>query len=589
MDKPTVLIVEDSHTVVKVIEDILQKHQYHIAGSCDSAEDSVITAKTEAPDIVLMDIGLRNKMSGVDAAKIITSEYGIPVIFLTSAVDVDMLESAIKSDCSTYLTKPVNEVELIINIEIALQRHHMLQVAEKEQRWRNAILDGIVDAVIAEDESGHLTYMNVPATILLEAETDYKGKTLESYAAFFDMDDNQLFNVRSSDQQLECQIRTRSGRSHVIIMKTQTLPDPNNGATVKVITLDNITDKWVMQERIRYMTFHDTLTGLYNRNFLEEELVRLNTDRQLPISIIMADLNGLKIINDILGHMDGDLLLKAFAHQLKETCRGEDIIARFGGDEFLIFLPCTAETAVCHIIQRIRAGCERTMTPLGPMSVALGHYTKNTLEETIQSAIIHADESMYRDKEQQKKNYSLNCFNYMYSELQKHPYEGRAFTNQIVSLMESLIQLRPDLKETLRDIRHLGHVYDIGMICLPANIYKYARFKEGDWDRIQKHSEMSYKIVNMSPQYAHVAEAVLYHHERWDGKGYPYRLKGEAIPVLARLLAVVDTYCSITRSRHYREPLSRQDALIEIAKGAGSQFDPKVVDLFITMMTCSKA
>ncbi len=587
MAKPKVLIVEDSHMVVQIIEDILIKHGYPSAGSFDSAEASVLAVKEVKPDIVLMDIGLRGTMNGVEAARIITSEHGIPVIFLTSAVDVDMLDGAIKSKCSTYLTKPVNEVELIINIEIALQRNRILQVAEEERRWRNAILDGIIDAVIAEDESGHLTYMNIPAAMLLEAKEDYKGQTLKSYVTFLDMDGNPLPDASAVDHHLECRIRTQSGSSHVIIMKTQTLPDPNGDATVKVITLDDITDKWIMQEKIRYMTFHDNLTGLYNRNFLEEELIRLNRERQLPISIIMADLNGLKIINDILGHVDGDLLLKAFAHQLKDTCREEDILARFGGDEFLIFLPGTTETSVLHIIQRLRAGCEKTMTPLGPMSVALGHYTKTSLEETMQSAIIKADESMYRDKELQKKNYPQRCFNYVYSELQKHPYEGRKFTDYVVELMENLIQLRSDINESTRDIRHLGQVYDIGMICLPSNIYRYSRVKDGDWERIQKHSEISYKLVNMNPQYAHVAEAVLYHHERWDGRGYPYHLKGEAIPILARLLAVVDSFCTIMRPRHYREPLSRQDALIEIAKGAGTQFDPDVADLFITMMTRS--
>lgn len=585
MLRPNVMIVEDSHMVVQVIEDLLNKHGYPSARSFDSAEESVAAVKESRPDIVLMDIELRGTMNGFEAARIITSEYSIPVIFLTSAVDVDMLDGAIKSDCSTYLTKPVNEVELIINIEIALQRNRILQLAENERRWRNAILDGIVDAVIAEDESGNLSYMNVPAISLLESGDDYQGNTLETYVTFFDMEGNPLPDVRSIDQQLECQIRTQSGLFHVILMKTQVLPDPNNNATVKVITLDNITDKWIMQEKIRYMTFHDNLTGLYNRNFLEEELIRLNTERQLPVSIIMADLNGLKTINDILGHVDGDLLLKAFAHQLKETCREEDIIARFGGDEFLVFLPATSETSVLHIIQRIRQGCTRTITPLGPMSVALGHYTKVSFEETMEAAIMRADESMYRDKEQQKKDYEQKCFNYVYSELQKHPYEGRSFTDHVVELMENLILLRDDIHEDLRDVRHLGQIYDIGMICLPSNIYKYARFKDGDWDRIQRHSEMSYKIVNMNPQYTHVAEAVLYHHERWDGKGYPYRLKGDSIPVLARLLAVVDSYCTITRPRPYREPLIRQDALIEIAKGAGSQFDPDVVDLFITMMT----
>ncbi len=588
MQMPTILVVEDSHTVSQVIEDILSKHGYPLSGILTSAEKALESIPYDQPDLVLMDIGLEGAMSGIQAAEIITGEYDIPVIFLTATTDVSMLEDALKSECSTYLVKPVQEAELIINIEIAVHKHRLSKISEKERHWHEAILDGVVDAILAADESGKIVYMNTPAIALLEAGGDFLGKTLHAYVSFFDMEGNPITDETDALQHLECQMRTLSGLNHIILMKTQMLFDPVLDINVKVTTLSNITDEWVMQERIRYMTFHDSLTGLYNRHFLEEELVRLNTERQLPISVIMADLNGLKIINDILGHVDGDLLLKACAHQLKEACRDEDIIARFGGDEFLIFLPATTDADVRHIVQRIRSGSENVITPLGPMSIALGHYTKETLDETVQSAIIRADEDMYRDKSSLKKNYYQKCFNYVYDELQNHPYEGSHFTNQVISLMEQMIQLRDDLGDGIRDIRHLGQVYDIGMICLPTWIYKYSRLKEGDLKQVERHSEISYKIVNLSPKYSHIAEAVLYHHERWDGRGYPYHLKGLEIPILARILAVVDAYCSMIRPRLYREAILPKDALIEISRGAGTQFDPEVVDLFITMMSLPK-
>ncbi len=584
MCKPRVLVVEDSPTVSQVVEDILSKHGYPLSGIFSSAEEALTFAYTNPPDIVLMDISLQGAMDGIEAAGILTQDYGIPVIFLTSATDVESLDRALKSACSTYLLKPVQETELIINIEIVVHQNRIAKASEKEQRWREVILNGIIDAVLAEDDTGTIVYMNRSAATFLDTEVDFEGKRIDDYVTFYDMTGNPLLDLNTAEQHIECQMRTKSGRSRIILMKTHTLYDSVLASKVRVMTLSDITEEWFMQEKIRFLTFHDSLTGLYNRNFLEEELIRLNTERQLPISIIMADLNGLKIINDILGHVDGDLLLKACAYQLKEACRDEDIIARFGGDEFLVFLPATSKAAALHIVERIRAGSEKVVTPLGPMSIALGCYTKKSLSESVESAIMRADEEMYRDKSTQKKDYYQNCFNYVYGLLRTHPYEGHTFTDQVVCLLEEMILLRKDIHEKYRDIRHLGRIYDIGMICLPTHIYKSPNFRDGDWDQIHKHTEMSYKIINLNPKYSHIADAVLYHHERWDGQGYPYRLKGKDIPLLARMLSVVDAYCSMTRPRHYRDPMLPGEALKEVAKSAGTQFDPEVVDLFVTMM-----
>lgn len=587
MGKPAVLVVEDSMTASQEISTILSKHGYPLAGVLSTAEDVLSFAYRNRPDIVVMDIELSGAMSSMETADILTQHYGIPVIFLTADTDAAMLQNALAHANSTYLLKPVQETELIITIEIAVHQSHIAKAFEKEQRWREVILNGIIDSVLAEDETGNIVYMNRSAGIFLEADSDFEGKKIGAYAHFFDMTGNPLTDLNTSERHLECQMRTRSGKNRIIIMKTHTLFDSVLESKVKVITLSDITEEWFMQEKIRFLTFHDSLTGLYNRNFLEEELIRLNTERQLPVSIIMADLNGLKIVNDILGHVDGDLLLKACAYQLKEACRDEDIIARFGGDEFLVFLPVTTKADVLHIVQRIRAGSEKVITPLGPMSIALGCYTKKTLEESIESAIKRADEDMYRDKSTLKKNFSQNSFNYVYHILQSHPYEGHTFTDQVICLMEKMIALRTDINAKFRDIRHLGRVYDIGMVCLPSHIYKSPYFREGDWDQIHKHTEMSYKIANMNPKYSHVSEAILYHHERWDGTGYPYRLKALDIPILARILSVVDSYCSMTRPRHYRDPMLPKEALREVAKGSGNQFDPEVVDLFLTMMNNS--
>lgn len=160
----------------------------------------------------------------------------------------------------------------------------------------------------------------------------------------------------------------------------------------------DITEHKKNEEDIKFLNFHDKLTGLYNRAFFDEELKRLDTERQLPLSIIMGDLNNLKLANDIFGHAEGDKLLVKVAEILKSSCREEDIIARWGGDEFMVLLPQTSQQTVAKVCARIKAGCINTSySPIVP-SIALGFSTKETIEQDTQKLLNEADYRMYKNK-----------------------------------------------------------------------------------------------------------------------------------------------------------------------------------------------
>lgn len=584
MEKPGILIVEDSHTIVQVIENILRKHGYPILGTVDSGEEALLLAQRLRPDLVLMDIWLKGPMNGIEAAEQLAAHQKIPVIFLTSDSDTEHLENALRSEGSTYLLKPVNETELIFNLEITLHKSKTQLAVQEEKRWREAILESIIDGVIAEDTRGDIIFMNTPAKQLLEVMEGFTSTRIKDYAWFYDMEGNALTDLEGPDRRVECQMKTLTGKCYYVILKIQTILSQDEKPMGKAITITNITEERVMLDRIRFLTFHDNLTGLYNRNYLEEELERLNTERQHPISIIMADLNGLKIMNDILGHAEGDQILKDCAQLLHHSCRTEDIIARFGGDEFLILLPETEEATAKEIMDRIRAGSSRIGTPLGPLSVAVGCHTKAEVDETMQEAINRADEDMYRNKTILKKDFYKQCYEYIFERLQGHEFEGAQYTATVKALILELAAACRDPKLDTEALSLLVDLYDIGMVCLPEALLEQPRLENGDWERVRRHAEMSYKIANLNPDTAHIAESILYHHERWDGRGYPSRLKGREIPLPARLLAVVDAYCAMTRPRRYRKTLSHREALHEIAKGAGNQFDPVVVNQFVNIM-----
>ncbi len=170
----------------------------------------------------------------------------------------------------------------------------------------------------------------------------------------------------------------------------------------RVWSYRDITEQKKAEEKIWYLSFHDKLTGLYNRAFFEEELKRLNTKRQLPLSIIFCDLNGLKEINDNFGYERGDLLLRKFAEVLKSCFRNEDVVVRWGGDEFIMVLPNTDEMDVENVTKRIQLRCQQNSKPNLPMSVAIGSDIKTRESQNIDLVVSNAEERMIANKKAMK-------------------------------------------------------------------------------------------------------------------------------------------------------------------------------------------
>ena len=143
-----------------------------------------------------------------------------------------------------------------------------------------------------------------------------------------------------------------------------------------VISFKDITEKIIKDKELDYITYHDGLTGVYNRNFFNEEIKNIDLEENLPISVIMGDVNGLKLTNDAFGHLIGDKLLVAAANIMKRVCRDNDIVVRWGGDEFIILLPKTKEEDVEQISERIKAECIKENIDIINISISLGYNTK---------------------------------------------------------------------------------------------------------------------------------------------------------------------------------------------------------------------
>ncbi len=339
------------------------------------------------------------------------------------------------------------------------------------------------------------------------------------------------------------------------------------------------------EKNIRYMSFHDSLTGLYNRTFLEHEIKRMDTGMHNPISIIMGDINGLKLVNDAYGHNDGDELLKSAAQILKKICRNEDIIGRWGGDEFVILLPKTSlleANAICYrIINESKGVSIKTI----PLSMALGVASKENIDDDIFATLALAEKRMYRNKLSESRSARSAVLTSLIKTLEEKSQETEEHTLRMGELAKKMARKIGLLQEEMNRLNILVSLHDIGKIVIPEYILnKPGKLNEEEWRMVKTHPETGYRIARSTDEISHVAEEILSHHERWDGKGYPRGLAGEDIPLLARINAIVDAFDVMTNGRPYKKPISRQEAIAELKRCAGEQFDPELVRIFIEIL-----
>ncbi|ATW24309.1 HD domain-containing phosphohydrolase [Candidatus Formimonas warabiya] len=347
------------------------------------------------------------------------------------------------------------------------------------------------------------------------------------------------------------------------------------------ITQD-VTEERKKKEAIVYLNYHDRLTGLYNRAFFEEETKRLDTERQLPISLIMGDVNGLKMSNDVYGHREGDHLLQSIAYILKESCRAEDLIARWGGDEFVILLPQTPEKIADIICKRIRKACLEASTETSRLSISLGYATKTKAQEDIMNVLKKAEDFMYKRKLLESKSLRSSIIASMKKSLFEKSHETEEHAERLGKLSRKIGIVMGLTENELNELELLAMLHDIGKIAINDSILtKPAELTSEEWIEMKKHSGIGYRIAQSAPELAQIAEYILSHHERWDGAGYPQGLKGERIPLLARIISVVDAYDAMVNDRPYRRALSHHQAKTELLKNAGKQFDPQIVYVFL--------
>ncbi|HWQ73457.1 MAG TPA: HD domain-containing phosphohydrolase [Desulfitobacteriaceae bacterium] len=377
----------------------------------------------------------------------------------------------------------------------------------------------------------------------------------------------------------------KNGCSVPMAASVAPIKDENGGIFGVVMIFRDVSKDQEEQEHIMDLSYHDFLTGLYNRRFVSEQLAHLDIAENLPLAIIIGDINGLKLTNDAFGHTEGDRLLKKVAESLKESCRREEIIIRWGGDEFLIILPGTSPGKAKDITQRIQNAFIRNSGGILQISVSLGYAVKEYAGENLWNVLKEAEKWMYHKKLLEGKSHRNNIINTLLMTLYENNLETEKHSKRLSIYCQAIAEKLDLSSEEQNDLSLLAMLHDIGKVGIRQDlIQKPGPLTAEEWEEVRRHSEIGYRIVQNTPELSSVSEYILLHHERWDGKGYPRGYKGEKIPLLCRILAVADAYDVMIRGRVYKKACSRDEAMAELKRNAGSQFDPEIVAAFAEIM-----
>ena len=373
---------------------------------------------------------------------------------------------------------------------------------------------------------------------------------------------------------------TKSGRRILKLSITPLIMD--NELDGYILHSEDITLERQKQKEIEYLSYHDYLTNLFNRRYFVRSYHRLTTKNKFPLGIMMIDINGLKIINDAYGHTQGDITIKLVSKLLMKVFSDDDIVARIGGDEFAILAPQKDGLQMQSYKERIIELIKEIVVGNIEISLAIGYEVVNDASKDIDELLSTAENFLYRHKVTVGTSIRNHAIKAILNTLTDKYHEEKIHSERVSAFCKRIGMELGISKEEIDLLELAGMYHDIGKISIPdAILNKPGKLTDEEYEIIKTHTLVGYQILKAADEYSGLAEYALSHHERWDGRGYPKGLKGTEIPLFSRVINVADSFEAMTADRPYRKGMSLEDAIKEIKRCSGSQFDPDIAEIFI--------
>lgn len=367
-------------------------------------------------------------------------------------------------------------------------------------------------------------------------------------------------------------------------------------------------------QMLEYKANTDVLTGLYNHRYFYDQLESIYSDEKSAtnLTLVFFDIDYFKDYNDMFGHLKGDVVLKSIGRKLREIFSGEEAtIARYGGDEFAIILPNKTKEQAYELGEKIRTSIENMYfegqehLSSKNLTVSIGIAFNDDHINGYIDLIKRADDALYKAKFTRKNQVEVfsSVYNMIVSNMKEEHFDLIASIKTLISVINTkdkytyghvervvryvkMLADRLELSDKDKETLIYGaYIHDIGKINIPTYILnKKMPLTLDEWKLIKQHPNIGVEIINQIESLSGVAPLVRHHHERFDGAGYPDQLKGTEIPYLARILTIADCFDAMTFSRPYKSAMTKDEAIIELKKCSGTQFDPEMTEVFIEIV-----
>lgn len=543
-------------------------------------------------------ISLKNKRLNIDNK---IYRYIVSAIILTIVSEVLLTSYIYVYGIINVLGHIVKFISIYLIFKVILETglkepyRLLFSSLEEEKEKLHTYIDKAEVIFLILDENGIIEYLNNKGCETLGyPRQEITGKYAFNYIPLVEKDyiKNLFEDYINKNIELNQNISSVINREQRLIRIKWFITRINfsNGKTNKVLCSGiDITKEKELEKKIEYMGYHDKLTGLYNRDYFERMLNIFDKEEYLPVSIIMGDINGLKMINDIFSYEKGNFLISRIGDILKNSIPDKGIVARWGGDEFSILLPNSTEEESLEIIKSIKQSCESISDDLIEPSIALGTDTKTVSTQNISKCLKKAEKRVYKNKLMDKHSIRSTLIYSLEKTLAEKDFITQEHIDRVGQMAKMMGGALNISGSRLDDLLLISSLHDLGKIAIPDNILnKPGPLDEKEWEIMKKHSEIGYRIAESSPQLSSIARGILHHHERWDGTGYPAGLAKKEIPLISRIVAVIDTYDVMTHDRPYREAITTKEALNEIKRCSGTQFDPQIAKTFLDLMAKDK-